>query len=517
MKKIISLTLICFCLLAKQITLAQDGSLDLTFSGDGKQTTDIGNSYDYAYSVAIQGDGKIVVAGTAKFFSGLGMSSDFAIVRYNSDGNLDSTFSGDGIQTKDIGSRSDYGYSVAIQTDGKIVVAGFSLNETDFDFALVRYNSDGTLDNTFSEDGIQTTAIGSGNDASFSVAIQADGKIVVVGYAFFNGSKNDLAIVRYNSDGTLDNTFSGDGIQTNDIGGDSDEAYSVAIQPDGKIVVLGKFLYPDNFSSQDYDYALLRYNSDGSLDNSFSGDGFKTSHFGTNDIAHSVAIQSDGKILVSGYVETGPGYYDLFLFRYNSDGTFDNTFSEDGIQTNAIASTNAYASSVTLQTDGKIVVVGQSSFGGKNDFVCLRYNNDGTLDNNFGVGGKLTTDFENSEDFGYSVAIQNDGKIVEVGRSNGKFAVARYNGINTGIEENSSEKDIRLYPNPTTGKFIIDNRELKIEKVEVFNLLGEKIYQDVISNGARNLSIDLSNQAKGIYFVNCITDKGSQRVKVVKQ
>jgi uncharacterized delta-60 repeat protein len=181
---------------------AAEGDLDTTFDSDGKVTTAIGASDNEAYSVAIQSDGKIVAAGSSKN----GSNYDFALARYNTDGTLDTNFGTGGKVITAIGSSTDVAESVAIQSDGKIVAAGFSNNGSNNDFALVRYNTNGTLDTTFDSDGKVTTAIGSANDAAYSVAIQSDGKIVAAGFSN-NGSNNDFALVRYNTNGSLDTSF----------------------------------------------------------------------------------------------------------------------------------------------------------------------------------------------------------------------------------------------------------------------------------------------------------------------
>ena len=184
-------------------------------------------------------------------------------------GDPDSTFASDGIVTTDFApTGNDFGEAVAIQPDGKIVVAGTSFNGSTYVFALARYSTNGDLDPTFGSGGRVTTAIGNMDDRATAVAIQPDGKIVAAGSSFTNGTGYGFALVRYNPDGSLDNTFSGDGIQHDDISAGSDEAYSIALQPDGKIVLAG---YANNGSSND-DFALLRYNPDGTLDNTFSGD-----------------------------------------------------------------------------------------------------------------------------------------------------------------------------------------------------------------------------------------------------
>jgi uncharacterized delta-60 repeat protein/gliding motility-associated-like protein len=403
------------------LSYAQPGSLDLSFDNDGKVTTDFGSSTDYAWSAAIQSDGKIVVAG----YSNNGPNIDFALVRYNADGSLDNTFDNDGKVTTDFGNSDDVGRAVAIQIDGKIVVAGSSFQGSISNFALVRYNADGSLDNTFDSDGKVTTVIGSISDYGYSVAIQSDGKIVVAGYSY-SGSKYDLALVRYNTNGSLDNTFDSDGKVTTDFERTDYGKYSLAIQSDGKIVVAGRTL-----NVSDDDFALVRYNIDGSLDNTFDSDGKLTTAIGSdNDFGYSVAIQSDGKIVVAGSSYSGSNW-NFALVRYNADGSLDNSFDIDGKVTTDFGSDNDFGYSVAIQSDGKIVVAGQSYNGSTNDFALVRYNADGSLDNSFDIDGKVITVI-GSGSLGYSIAIQCDGKIVVAGQndnsSNWDFALVRYLG-----------------------------------------------------------------------------------------
>ena len=400
--------------------------------GDGVATTPIGSSNDNARSIALQSDGKILVAGS----SWNGTNSDFALVRYNSDGSLDTTFSGDGKVTTAIGSGDDTGYSVAVQSDGKILVAGYSWNGSNSDFALVRYNSDGSLDTTFSGDGILTTAIGTSDDLGYSVAVQADGKILVSGQSYGGGSSNDFALVRYNSDGSLDTSFSGDGKLTTTIGSINEYGYDVAVQADGKILVAGY-----SYSGTNNDFALVRYNSDGSLDTSFSGDGKLTTAVGAGeDLAYSVTVQTDGKILVAGYSDNGTNY-DFSLVRYNSDGSLDTSFSGDGKVLTAIGTGFDFGFDVTVQADGKILVAGYSSNGSNNDLALVRYNSDGSLDTSFSGDGKLITAVGVGQDLFYSVKVQADGKILVAGYSNNgsndDFALVRYNSdgsLDTGFD-----------------------------------------------------------------------------------
>jgi uncharacterized delta-60 repeat protein len=224
--------------------------LDTGFDTDGIVTTNFGSGAAAGNSVAIQSDGKIVVAG---YFSSGGSAIDIAVARYNSDGTLDTGFDTDGKVTTAIGSATDIGYSVAIQADGKIVVAGYAHMGSTDDFAVVRYNNDGTLDGGFGTGGKVTTDFGSGADWGYSVALQLDGKIVVAGFASSSGNK--IAVVRYKSDGTLDTGFDTDGKVTTAIGSSGDYGSSVALQSDGKIVVAGSTY----IGGSDADFAVVRY------------------------------------------------------------------------------------------------------------------------------------------------------------------------------------------------------------------------------------------------------------------
>lgn len=331
-----------------------DGSLDGTFGIEGVVTTDLGSD-DISYAVVLQADGKIVVAGTSSI-SGL---NKFAIARYTTDGTLDSSFGTDGLVLGPLGE----GRSVALQADGKILVAGSTLSL--LDFSVVRYNPDGTLDNTFASGGIATTDFGGGTDQAKSIAIQLDGKIIVAGTSESGGS--DFAIVRYNPNGTLDDTFNGNGILTTNMGtGEDGFGNSVLIQPDGKIVVAGTSSN-DNGSSR---IAVVRYTSVGNLDNSFGPNGIVKTFIGDGFASgKSVALQTDGKLVVAGYDD-----WDFALVRYNEDGSLDATFDSDGIVISDLFSDERGYSCV-IQQDGKILVAG-TVFNGQFDtyvFVVARY------------------------------------------------------------------------------------------------------------------------------------------------
>jgi uncharacterized delta-60 repeat protein len=356
-----------------------DGSLDTTFGSAGKVITPIGAADDNGFSIAVDPNGKILLAGV----TGSGSSVDFALVRYNADGSLDTSFDGDGKVTTGLLS-DDLGQSVVVQPDGKIVVSGYSFDGSSFDFAIARYNSDGSLDTGFGSGGKVTTPIAF-HEASYSVALQADGKIVAAGHSFTGNGPNDFAVIRYNANGSLDASFDGDGKVTTDFSGTNDVGQSVALQPDGKIVVAGYSLIGSNA-----DIVVARYNSNGSLDTSFDGDGrVRTSVVPGSDYGSSVTIQPDGKILVAGNSFNGTNT-DFALVRYNANGSLDTTFGNGGKVTTQIGASSEEAYSVKVQPDGKIVVAGFSNNGSNADFAVVRYNADGSLDTSFGVVGATT-------------------------------------------------------------------------------------------------------------------------------
>jgi uncharacterized delta-60 repeat protein len=340
-----------------------DGSLDATFGSAGKVTTDFGGDSDRAQSVALQPDGKIVAAGTT---STPGVSgADFALARYNPDGSLDATFGSAGKVTTDFGGGAE---AVALQPDGKIVAAGSaSPGATIFsDFALARYNPDGSLDATFGSGGKVTTHFASGTDQAFGVALQPNGKIVAAGTAH-TGTSYNFALARYNPDGSLDATFGSGGKVTTEFTANFDQANTVALQPNGKIVAAGR-----TGAGTSHDFALARYNPDGSLDATFGSGGKVTTDFtGGSDQAFGVALQPNGKIVAAGTAHTGT-ILEFALVRYKKHGGLDPSFGSGGKVTTDFTGSNDLAFGVALQPDRKIVAVGDAGTV-NSDFALARY------------------------------------------------------------------------------------------------------------------------------------------------
>jgi uncharacterized delta-60 repeat protein len=407
-------------LTSSQVARAAAGDLDPTFGTAGMVMTDINRSTDIANAVAVQADGKLVVVGqTYKHndFSG----EDFVVARYNTDGTLDNSFGIGGRVRTDFPGLAAVPSSVVIQPDGKIVVAGGAFPLFTFlgNFELVRYNPNGSLDTSFGSGGIVTTIFPEGSYAS-AVALQADGKIVAAGTIFVDfipgePSNTDFALARYNQDGTPDATFGNGGQVTTDFVGMEDDAFSVLIQPDGKIVAVGSANDPATY----YNFAAVRYLSNGTIDTTFGVAGKVSTDFGVAgfDRAQSAALQSDGRIVAAGFaISQNGGVQNFAVARYTSSGVLDTTFSRDGITQIDFGSCCQSAYKVLLQSDGKIIAVGYANTeSSDSDFLLARLSSRGALDASFGVAGKVRTSFGDLNGGANGAALQSDGKIVAVG------------------------------------------------------------------------------------------------------
>jgi uncharacterized delta-60 repeat protein len=381
-------------------------NLDLTFGTEGVARYD-GGFDDYGFSVAIQSDGKALVAGG----SGNGTDKDLLLVRYDTNGLLDSTFGTGGVVRHDEG-LDDEGIAVALQSDGKVLVAGRSGNGSNEDLVLVRVDTNGVLDSTFGTGGVARYD-GGWNDYGYSVAIQSDGKVLVAGGSEgeeFNGYYWNLILCRYNINGTLDSTFGTGGVASYDGGIHHNHGRSVAIHSDGKALVAGK----SYSGAHPNDLILLKYNINGILDSTFGTGGVARYDGGADDIGFSVAIQSDGKALVAGRSKNNYDF-DSVLVSYDTNGQLDSVYGSGGVASYE-GGFDDFGYSVAIRSDGKALVAGGTESGSDRDLVLVGYDTNGILDSTFGTGGVARYD-SGLVDEGYSVAIQADGNALVAGWS----------------------------------------------------------------------------------------------------
>jgi uncharacterized delta-60 repeat protein len=349
--------------------------------------------------MTVQSDEKIVLAGIRQTSAG----ADAVVVRLNPDGSSDSSFGAGGV----VALKDAFGFAVALQADGKILLGAHAFD----DLVVARFLPDGRLDTSFGRGGAVFTDFG-GTEATFALAVQPDGKIVAAGRAtaLHSLEAGDFAVVRYNPDGSLDSSFGGGGKVRTDFGGGED-ALDIAMQSDGRIVVVGA---SGIFGSP---WAVARYNADGSLDSSFDADGKVVTDFGGGaQGAWGVALQPDGKIVVAGWRgEQGGGVNRaIALARYLPEGRLDPGFSGDGRVAETLSRTDT-GREIVLQPNGKIVVAGAAGEGP--DLMIARFLPDGRIDPSFGGRlGFVQTDF-GGDDAAFTVALDRQQRIVAAGGS----------------------------------------------------------------------------------------------------
>ena len=413
---------------------AAPGDLDTSFSTDGK-IVETALAPSHAAAVAIQPDGKIVAVGST--------GTTFAVLRYNRNSTPDAGFGTNGLVVTTFGTSEEAANALAIQSDGRIVVAGSVGTTSDRRVGVVRYLTNGARDTTFGVGGRVTMRFSPDGGGATGVALQTDGKIVLVG-----STGSDFAIARLNVDGTLDTTFGFPfftGISSQDLGGPADRASAVAIPPHGQIVVAGTTLFNGR---QAFAYievtpgGIPQVVGPGGPDNAARATSFGTS---TDARVAAMALQPDGRVVLVGQrtITGGGGPVPIFadtgiaLARYNPDGTMDTTFGAGGLRVIdvrlPVGDPDSFGRGVALQLDGKIVVVGQAEplTGFVNNLTVLRLLSDGALDATFSGDGRLTTNFATGVNSNANaVAVQpSDGRLVVVGSSGDRIALARYHAM----------------------------------------------------------------------------------------
>lgn len=413
-------------LFSLSVTQAASGDLDITFGNGGEVITRVPGSNDWATAVAVQTDGKIVAA----VHAGSG-GNQIQLVRYSPDGTRDPGFGTGGYVIDSVSGFGTVVTAMAIQPDGKIVVAGYYLQSggcVGAQALVGRYNPDGSIDAAFGQNGkVLYMYETCGPSANNAVALQSNGKIVVAGWRY-SFTLRDMVAARLNSDGTFDTTFNGTGFVSLDSPPTNEEANAVAITSNGKIIIGG---YTGGSSALTNNAMVTRLNSNGTLDTSFNSPNgsIVVDLSGRDDRINSIAIQPDGKIVAGGFASF-IGAVDLpdprfAILRFNAGGTLDTTFDTDGKVFTNFTTGSDMAEAIALQTNGKIVAVGSAGNGSSSNFAVARYNANGSPDLTFSGDGRLTTDIFTGEDRATAVAIQANGRIVVAGQA--------FNGTDTDI------------------------------------------------------------------------------------
>jgi uncharacterized delta-60 repeat protein len=417
-------------------SLAVPGQLDAAFGVGGQRTTDLGGTYDRGYATAVQPDGRILAAGVTNSRG----TYDFVVTRYLANGSLDPSFGDGGVAITDFGGSWDWAYALALQKDGSIVIAGASDRGGSRGFALARYTAAGRLDPTFGHGGLVLAPLRPlSSDIIHGIAIQPDGDIIAAGVTiddkFSLRPHGEFMLARYTSGGELDPSFGMGGVVTTHFQNESyDEPYAVLLQPDGRIVLGGSSNTgggPRRLFGAD-NLALARYLPNGSLDPMFGDGGKVVVDAGSmQESIRALALQPDGDIVGAGRTN-GENRGDFLLVRLSSDGALDPTFGGPrvpGLAIDDLGTAEEGLSSVAIGPGGTIVAGGVAAPQPNGDFAVLRYDAHGHLDRSFGHSGLAIADFGGRDDRLQCLALQSDGLVVAVGYSETDFALARFDAV----------------------------------------------------------------------------------------
>jgi len=489
----------------------QAGLLDSTFNYDGIVNTDVNGLSEEGYSITIQNDSKIVVAGVT--FNGV--NTDFVVCRYHEDGLLDQTFGINGIVTTDF-FEWENANSVAIDPFGNIVVAGLG-RYLPTGSAVARYKSNGLLDSSFNEDGRLTAVFATKSIQCHAMDVEPGGKVILAGLSNY-GNDHDYGLIRYHVDGTMDSLFGNDGTVYTDFDGKKDNPRAMKIQQDGKVVVCGRS-YDDNDSY----FSIARYQADGNLDTTFNNNGKVITNIGVS--GYAMALQPDGKIVIAGNFDNAINS-DFALLRYLSDGTLDSSFGSNGFSSIDINGSTDQCTSVTIQEDGKIILAGYTYDGTYQDIALTRFNSNGSLDLDFGMGGMVVYDISGVSDYGRSAAIQQDGKILIAGGSLNDIMIIRLlSGWEVGVMDISpSQSKVSVSPNPFQSRSVFtyslsDDQTISLN----FYDFQERLVQSFFSNqwrgkGEHHEQLDfLPLLPAGNYLLRMRSGKEELNLKLIKQ
>ncbi|MFP5438007.1 MAG: T9SS type A sorting domain-containing protein [Bacteroidia bacterium] len=493
----------CLSLIFFGTISAQDGILDTSFGEGGKVITPINND-ERANGIVIQADGKIVVAGYT--YSQI-YGNDFACARYNTNGSLDTTFGNGGVATFDIQlGGDDKAMAIEILSDGKILLAGYSDDGSNKDAALIKLNTNGTLDTNFGNSGkvltnYSTSGVPIRQDEYWVVKVhQLTGNIIVGGTSYTSSENSRGILARYTATGVLDTTFATGGKYT-DVPNDmilSQYLFRIedlAIKSNGKITIVG---WADGY------IYLGRLNANGTMDATFSSDGVYNTWAGS---MQSMVLNNDDSFYFTGHYTTL--YQTAAYTGYvgaNGNGIMLNNFSFDSGMT---ASTRAIAK----DSSGKLVIAGYllNNATGNSSFLVGRLSTELTTDNTFGTDGFTTTAFSQPVSAAFDMKIQTDNKIILAGFSGSNIALARYNGNGVNAtDEFKIQKESKLYPNPANSYIEISGIEGTSEYI-IFDVNSRKIKSGKLTSNTSN--VDVKHLEKGVYFIKI---DGTNNLKFIK-
>ncbi|MBC7775293.1 MAG: T9SS type A sorting domain-containing protein [Phycisphaerae bacterium] len=521
-------TLLILCFFLSKLQAQNAGVLDTTFAVNGLSTIDR-NTFESNIAFTIQPDNKVVAVG---FTEEAGVSK-LTVIRYLPDGMLDGTFASNGVFAGTYLQNINIAQAVTLQSDGKILVAGYGTNAQSANFyndelLVLRFNTDGTPDNTFATNGVKILDLGY-NERPVGIRTTSDGKILVAGSTFYS-TASQLLVYRLNSDGNVDNSFGTNGYITTFFASSIwSYCYAMELQADGKILLAGEAAGLGNKY-----FGIIRLNANGSLDQTFSGDGKATNNISVKDDgAQAILLLPNGKILLGGYAVNAENKTEIALTQFNSNGSLDNTFGDAGDVIAQLGNDYSTIADLSLTALGNIIIAGTARrFPSHFDFFLAKYRPDGSLDESFGEQGITYTDYDGHFDGICDAQILQDGKILVAGmgvntsNSISEFLLARYwFGENSGTEDlGELSVSAWAYPNPTTGHKMTLNYNLS-EAAEVsldlFSINGELLgalskFKKAAGNQRESITLP-SGLAAGAYLIGIQAGDKQTFIKIIVQ
>lgn len=516
-----------------QIVASQNVSLDTSFGVGGKV---VNSTITSGQAIQLQSDGKIVSC----YLSDFSVFGNVHLTRFNVDGSIDTTFGDNGFVNSTLVNETGGINMMKIQSDDKIIITGSLLVGSSFDFSTVRFDADGTIDNTFGQNGYATLNLQT-YDASQVVEIQNDGKILIGGsssYVNATNNSSDFGIVRYTLDGLLDTSFATNGIYIHNFGFhsipfsglySSDYVHNIVTNSLGKIIVGGSTTVNESISGYE-NFGIICLNQNGLLDINFGDNGQKVVDFGGRDYIGNLKVTNDDKIVAVGqhsYSVGNTNYSNIPIVKLLEDGNYDSSFGSNGIVlTNRdLDSLRDKISDLIFQPDGKIVCIGATLNNDLNnaDFLIIRFNENGLIDSSFNGNGYGLIDFNNTNDYGYSILMQNDEKYVCAGAIDYSIGcLARYELTNLSTSQ-FSKSQFSASPNPFTTSInltfsLSKSENLTIDLIDVNGRIIQNLSKEkAFSSGNNSLNLDLPETlSKGIYFLKISNGFENNTIKIIK-
>lgn len=505
------IALIIFCL-CSNVKVNAGVNPDLSFGTDGNVITDLFGHDDVVYDMATQSDGKIVVTG----YSIVQSHREFMVIRYLPTGIIDSTFGDNGKATVDVGVANSTARALAIQSDDKIVVAGYYDNNFYNDAAVTRFNADGSVDSTFGNAGVVKMVLSNQFDEFQDVIVQSDDNIVLTGKTTQNGTE-DFLLIRLQPDGSPDPFFGINGQVTTDFGGNNDCIHSLIIQPDRKIVVSGSSSIGSSY------FVVARYLTDGTLDPSFGTLGKLQVLSGNRlDNCYGMTLQNDTSIVMVGTHHSG-SIDNYMVVRLTRNGALDNSFGLNGVVLLQASLQTDQLNDVVITKEGNILIAGSSSGVSS---MLLQLTSSGNPDPDFGISGFFQIGNTGTQSALNTLIVLEDSSVVAAGFNNNGTdfdflltkAVIR---STTGVEENAGyDLGVEIFPNPVINDFIIELPESNGRPIaiSIFNEEGKLFLEKKIMEATEKLNMTLPGEiATGVYFVRVIRGTGKSVKRIVIQ